>query len=96
MLAMNTQDIQAQVQELPSIRRFAWRCRRGMLELDLLFKSFVKTDLPLLNEAELNALDGLLDLPDNELWLLLTDFEHIESESIKSVLLRLSSAEAIQ
>jgi len=26
-----------------AVRRMAWRCRRGMLELDLLFIGFVKT-----------------------------------------------------
>lgn len=51
-----------------SIRRMEWRCRRGMLELDLLFKPFVKKHLPSLNHAQIAALDELLDLPDNVLW----------------------------
>lgn len=51
-------------------RRLEWRCRRGMLELDLVFNEFVKHDLHQMNHAQMAALDKLLDLPDNELWSL--------------------------
>ena len=51
-------------------RRMEWRCRRGMLELDLLFVEFVKQHLAKLSDAQMLALDKLLDLPDNELWAL--------------------------
>ena len=51
-----------------AIRRMEWRCRRGMLEMDLLFVDFVSHYLPSLNQAQIAALDQLLDLPDNELW----------------------------
>ena len=41
-----------------------WKCRRGLLELDLVFEKF----LPQLREEELAPLQELLDLPDNDLW----------------------------
>ena len=41
-----------------------WRCRRGMLELDLLLEQFVKTSLKHLQDNEMQALDRLLDYPD--------------------------------
>ena len=47
-----------------AVRRMAWRCRRGMLELDLLFVDFVKNHLPQLTDKQISALDKLLDLPD--------------------------------
>ena len=43
----------------------AWQCRRGMLELDLLLKSFVDKDFDKLDENERIALKKLLEYPDN-------------------------------
>ncbi len=48
------------------VRRLSWRCRRGLLELDIVLQRFAETYLAGLTPAELVALDGLLDLPDNE------------------------------
>jgi len=53
-------------------RRMHWRCRRGMLELDLLFQNFTERYLCKLDSMQTAALDELLDLPDNDLWDLLT------------------------
>jgi len=47
--------------------RLRWRCRRGMLELDLLFQNFLARDFPHLDARECAALERLLDLPDTEL-----------------------------
>lgn len=41
-----------------------WRCRRGMLELDLILRTFVDQGMEQLSETELNAFDRLLDYPD--------------------------------
>ena len=43
-----------------------WKCRRGLLELDLVLQRFLKKDFPQGREAE--VLTELLDLPDNDLW----------------------------
>lgn len=48
------------------IRRLAWRCRRGLLELDIVLQRFSERYLSRLTQAELVGLDLLLDLPDNE------------------------------
>ncbi|MDA1117584.1 MAG: succinate dehydrogenase assembly factor 2 [Proteobacteria bacterium] len=42
--------------------RLKWKCRRGLLELDLVLERYLG-DNP--EDAELSA---LLDLPDNDLW----------------------------
>jgi antitoxin CptB len=47
-----------------AFNRLKWKCRRGLLELDLVFEKFV----PKLREEDVQPLDALLDLPDNELW----------------------------
>jgi antitoxin CptB len=44
--------------------RLRWKCRRGLLELDLVFSRFVAT----LKEEEVPAFATLLELPDNDLW----------------------------
>ncbi|MDP1659087.1 MAG: succinate dehydrogenase assembly factor 2 [Methylotenera sp.] len=48
------------------IRRLSWRCRRGLLELDIVLQRFSESYLATLSAKELQAFDSLLDLPDNE------------------------------
>jgi antitoxin CptB len=50
------------------LARLRWRCRRGMLENDLLLTRFLDRRGAALGEADVAALDRLLDLPDGELW----------------------------
>jgi succinate dehydrogenase flavin-adding protein (antitoxin of CptAB toxin-antitoxin module) len=47
--------------------RMQWRCRRGLLELDLLLKKFLERHYDGLTDREHAALARLLDLPDPEL-----------------------------
>ena len=42
--------------------RLHWKCRRGLLELDLVFEKYLKSN------PQDAALWDLLDLPDNDLW----------------------------
>ena len=44
--------------------RLYWKCRRGLLELDLVFQRFI----PTLKDDDVQSFAALLDLPDNELW----------------------------
>lgn len=60
------------LQDQASVKRMQWRCRRGMLELDLLFTPFVEMHLPALNHRQIVVLDQLLDMPDNQLWTMLS------------------------
>jgi antitoxin CptB len=48
------------------VRRLSWRCRRGLLELDIVLQRFSEVHLATLTKLELLAFDSLLDLPDNE------------------------------
>lgn len=52
--------------------RLAWHCRRGMLELDLVFQAFLERGLDLLNEQQIKDFDSLLSHTDPELysWLM--------------------------
>ena len=48
-----------------SLNRLKWKCRRGLLELDLVLQDFVEKHL---EDNDLPALNELLELQDNELW----------------------------
>ena len=50
------------------LSRLCWRCRRGMLENDIVLARFLDARGASLAEDELAMLDVLLDLPDQELW----------------------------
>ncbi|VAX09676.1 Succinate dehydrogenase flavin-adding protein, antitoxin of CptAB toxin-antitoxin [hydrothermal vent metagenome] len=52
--------------------RLRWQCRRGLLELDLLFEAFLKQGYKDLSEAEKATFRDLLKYQDQQLqeWLL--------------------------
>ena len=43
--------------------RLYWKCRRGLLELDIVLQRFI----PSLKDEDMQPLVDLLDLPDNDL-----------------------------
>jgi antitoxin CptB len=47
--------------------RIRWRCRRGLLELDLLLTSFLESRLEQLDADQLKVFNELLDEADNDL-----------------------------
>jgi antitoxin CptB len=47
--------------------RIRWRCRRGLLELDLVLERFLAQRFDRLDAAERDLFDELLDAPDNDL-----------------------------
>ncbi len=55
--------------------RLRWRCRRGMLELDLLLTRFVEQHYETLEAAERIAFDRLLETPDPMLFAYLQGTE---------------------
>lgn len=50
------------------LRRLRWRCRRGMLENDLVLERFLDRHAATLDAEGLALLNALLELGDNELW----------------------------
>jgi len=53
---------------MKELERLRWRCRRGLLELDIVLGRFVDRDYAGLDGAQKVVFNGLLDLPDTELW----------------------------
>ncbi len=62
-------------------RRLAWRCRRGMLELDIVLQRFVSVHFNSLTLSEMAQLDVLLELPDNAFWDLIQEVQTQASET---------------
>jgi antitoxin CptB len=52
--------------------RLLWRCRRGLLELDIVLEHFVVRHFDGLDAGRQAQFLELLELPDNELWDLIT------------------------
>jgi antitoxin CptB len=73
------------------LRRLSWRCRRGMLELDIVLQRFAEQQLMSLDYAELSAFDVLLDLPDNEFLDVVTDKLHLDTAINTPAMQRLMS-----
>ena len=53
---------------MKQLERARWRCRRGLLELDLTLLRFMDEHYVSLGEAERRQFEMLLDLSDNDLW----------------------------
>jgi succinate dehydrogenase / fumarate reductase iron-sulfur subunit/antitoxin CptB len=47
--------------------RIRWRCRRGLLELDIVLQRFLEQRFDGLEPGERRLFDELLDAPDNDL-----------------------------
>jgi succinate dehydrogenase flavin-adding protein (antitoxin of CptAB toxin-antitoxin module) len=47
--------------------RIRWRCRRGLLELDLVLKNFLERRFDHLDAEQRRLFNELLDEPDNDL-----------------------------
>lgn len=58
--------------------RLRWRCRRGLLELDLVLLRFLERQYPDLSAPEQLAFDKLLETPDELL------FEYVQGDRIPS------------
>lgn len=66
--------------------RVRWRCRRGMLELDIVLQRFVDKHYMQLNEFELQQFEALLDLPDNDLWDMIAAKKEVNDIKLQPVL----------
>jgi len=69
--------------------RLKWKCRRGLLELDLVLERFLQRQVPGMSSAELAALDELLDYPDNDLLDVVSGRSDRFSERLGGVVSRL-------
>lgn len=78
--------------EAAELKRMLWRCRRGLLELDLMLKPFVANQYTNLSEAELDVFEALLDLPDNTLWDMMSGHVSVEDAAQRALLEKIKTA----
>jgi antitoxin CptB len=50
------------------MNRLRWRCRRGLLENELVLERFLQAHAALLEGERLSAFQALLEYRDDELW----------------------------
>jgi len=74
------------------LNRLRWRCRRGMLENDLILARFLDARGAQMTDADVAALDRLLDLTDNDLWDLLSGRAETEEAAARPLLQALRAA----
>jgi antitoxin CptB len=68
------------------LERVRWRCRRGMLEMDILLARFIEQRYAQMDERQRVAFDELLDLPDTDLWDLVRGEKEPEQARQREVL----------
>jgi antitoxin CptB len=70
--------------------RLKWKCRRGLLELDLVFDRFLKQQA--LPAEVLDSFHSFLDLPDNDLWDIISGRSDAYDARFEGVVARLRAA----
>jgi antitoxin CptB len=68
--------------------RLHWKCRRGLLELDLVLQRL----LPSVKEEECKSLDQMLELPDNDLWDIVIGRSNAFEPHLNDIVARLRAA----
>ena len=71
-----------------SRNRLYWKCRRGLLELDLVLQRFI----PILKDEDVRPLHELLELPDNDLWDIISGRSDDYDRSFEETVARLRAA----
>ena len=74
------------------LERLKWRSRRGLLELDLMFARFWEKNTASLSDKDMQALDRLLQLPDNDLLDMVMGRQTCNESAIVPMLRRLQQA----
>ena len=68
-----------------SLARIRWRCRRGLLELDIVLERFVGRYANLDTQQKM-IFDELLDLPDTRLWELIGGKESASNDGQRELI----------
>jgi antitoxin CptB len=70
----------------PELHRLKWKCRRGLLELDIVLERYLE------KHPGDGGLAELLDLPDNDLWDIVARGSDAYPPHLKEVVARLRAA----
>jgi len=67
------------------MNRLRWRCRRGLLENDLVLERFLAAHASLLAGDRLSAFERLLDYADDELWSIVSGRSECRDPALSEV-----------
>lgn len=73
------------------LQRVRWRCRRGLLELDIVLGRFVEQHYAALSDAELVIFDEFLDMADNPFWDMVSGKQDDIPEAHRALLEKIKS-----
>ncbi len=74
------------------MRRLRWRCRRGLLENDLVLQRFLERHGEQLDARQLGALNRLLALPDTDLWDIISGRAEVVERELQDMVAMLRAA----
>ena len=74
------------------LSRLRWRCRRGLLENDLILTRFLDARGEQMTDDEGAALGRLLDLEDGELWDVLSGRVELDDATLRPLVAELRAA----
>lgn len=74
-----------------SLERLRWRCRRGLLELDIVLGRFTE-GYHNLGMQQKKTFDILLDMPDTVLWDMISGKQPAANEEQKELLVLINAA----
>ena len=70
--------------------RLKWKCRRGLLELDIVLQRFLEHHV--MEDEALESFTRLLDLPDTELWDVVAGRSERFAPDLSEIVARLRAA----
>ena len=74
-----------------SMERLRWRCRRGLLELDIVLGRFIEHYAGL-DARQQAAFENMLDMPDTQLWDMLSGKLSAENDDYKLLIILINFA----
>lgn len=72
--------------------RLRWMCRRGMLELDVMFERFIENGYEQLSTHEREVFENLLDESDPQLFRWVLGFEVPDDQEFLSLMIKIREA----
>ena len=70
------------------INKTKWKCRRGLRELDLLFRKFSENSLESLSKEDFEMFNSILDIEDQPLYDFIFKNESLNSPEKESFILK--------
>jgi antitoxin CptB len=71
---------------MSELDRIRWRCRRGLLELDLILTQFLDQRFDSLTEHQKQQFVQLIDNSDNDLWDLISNKKSSTNQDLREII----------